>query len=207
MQANNAGRYAPLRIPVKVSESYVRSGDEQKLFPNITSFLNCHEVLDSWPTGVITHELFTYQGLNWRLHSRRAGGPTSPLQYLAILDSGENQLPLSPPISTGNHHYNSQGRRTSLSTDFSSAMPQLRSPSSPCSRPLMDIDCNEGGNNNQLTCFTSKSPLSSQALSHHQGKAEGSWGTPLALSTPSQNQNKFTEDLLTAESSHNAMER
>ncbi|GFR50696.1 hypothetical protein Agub_g12950 [Astrephomene gubernaculifera] len=74
----------PLRVPVRVAESYVRPGDEQRLFPNFQFFLSREEILEAWPKGQITHEKFSHGGSFWRLVKRPMAQGNSV--YMAVLD-------------------------------------------------------------------------------------------------------------------------
>ncbi|KAG2497090.1 hypothetical protein HYH03_005084 [Edaphochlamys debaryana] len=74
----------PLRVPVRVSTDYVRPGDEERYFPNHLHFLSRDDVLEVWPSGLITHEKFVHNGSVWRLVKRPMAQGNS--YYMAVLE-------------------------------------------------------------------------------------------------------------------------
>ncbi|EFJ51369.1 hypothetical protein VOLCADRAFT_120451 [Volvox carteri f. nagariensis] len=73
-----------LRIPVRIADSYVRPGDEQRLFPNVPEYLCLEDILSAWPRGLITHEKFLHKGTFWRLMKRPMANGNSV--YMAVID-------------------------------------------------------------------------------------------------------------------------
>lgn len=191
----SSNRGGQLRIPIRIDSEYVRQGDEQRLFPRIENYLTRAEVAEAWPGGVITHESFTHRGFSWRMHSGRAGGPSSPLLWLAVLDGDSSAYPT--------------GRKSLSMGQTEAAASGQRAPTSPCSRPLVDLELDGSPGAMSMRPF---SPATSPATStggwlHQQNAMQLRHAGMSMVVAQSQSQNKFIEDLLTAESSHNAMER
>jgi len=126
-----------LRVPVRITESYSRPGDEMKLFPTCSNYLTRDEVYEAFPSGIITHERFTHAGLVWRLLCRRANNGAGPLQYLAVLDDAplQGQNAATPGTSTSS--------RRAISHDGGAGTPphgqSAALASGLSSRPLMDL--------------------------------------------------------------------
>lgn len=63
-----------LRVPIRLNDCYVSLGDEHLLFPDVSNYLNLNEVLAVYPSGIATHDSFQYNGFQWYLLKRCAGG-------------------------------------------------------------------------------------------------------------------------------------
>lgn len=83
----------PLRVPVRISDSYA-DGTDLQLFPQLKEFprnyLQRQDIADAFPGGAITHSRFKYRDIWWKLcHAQTKAGS---VVFLAIVD----ELPAEP---------------------------------------------------------------------------------------------------------------
>ncbi len=101
------------------------------------TYLGIHQMSLAFPSGLISHDQFVFQGKSWRLLSRRPAGPFTPHLHLAVLDgdlSASQQGALARVASQDGF----PGGGNSYSPVRRSAV------ASPHSRPLVEMASDEG---------------------------------------------------------------